>query len=421
MSVAPLIATLAAALALTEAAAAQPAPTAPGVAPIAEILVHGNHSTPDTEVIAVSGLAVGQVSGEPELDAARERLRASGRFQSTEIRRRARSIADPDDVLVLILVEELPGTSPDLPTPGWLRRTTAGLMWVPLLSYKEGYGFTYGVRVAAVDLFGERSSLSVPLTWGGERRAGLQLESSFERGPVSRVVAGGDIVRVENPAFDLVDQRVGGEARIESAVTSWLRLAGTGGLADVEFGGDTTRLSTVGGEVILDTRLDPTFPRNAVWMTAGLERLGFSSTSRLRQRVDANAAVGLFRGSALSVRVFQVSADDTLPAFEQAWIGGAATVRGFRAGYRVDDNAAGASATYAYPLGSPLNIARFGLRAFVDWAAVYPAMTSWQDASYDRGIGGGLFLTATAVTIGLDVGWSDDGNVRGHFRLGTRF
>ena len=133
-----------------------------------------------------------------------------------------------------------------------------------------------------------------------------------------------------------------------------------------------------------------------MWVTAGLERLGFSSTSRLRQRVDANAAVGLFRGSALSVRVFQVSADDTLPAFEQAWIGGAATLRGFRAGYRVDDNAAGASVAYAYPLGSPLNIARVGLRAFVDWAAVYPAKTSWQDASYDRGIGGGLFLTATA-------------------------
>ena len=112
MSVAPFIAALAAALALAEAAAAQPAPTAPGVAPIAEILVHGNHSTPDAEVIAVSGLAVGQASGESELDAARERLRASGRFQSTEVRRRARSIADPDDVLVLILVEELPGTSP---------------------------------------------------------------------------------------------------------------------------------------------------------------------------------------------------------------------------------------------------------------------------------------------------------------------
>ena len=38
--------------------------TAP--APIAEIRVHGNHSTPDAEVIAASGLAVGQPSGDAE-------------------------------------------------------------------------------------------------------------------------------------------------------------------------------------------------------------------------------------------------------------------------------------------------------------------------------------------------------------------
>jgi outer membrane protein assembly factor BamA len=402
-------------LAVAGAAAAQPA------APIAEILVHGNHSTPDADVIAVSGLALGQPAGDADLAAAQDRLEASGRFQSTEVRRRARSISDPDDVLVLILVEELPGTSPDLPTPGWLRRTTAGLMWAPVVSYREGYGFTYGVRIAAADLFGERSTLSVPLTWGGERRAGLQLERSFERGPVSRIVAVGDIVRIVNPAFDQVDQRFGGEARVESAVTSWLRLAAIGSLADVEFGGDTTRLSTAGGEIALDTRLDPTFPRNAVWVTAGVERLGFSSTSRVRQRIDGNAALGLFRGSALIGRVFQVSADDTLPPFEQTWIGGAASLRGFRAGYRVDDNAAGASVTYAYPLGSPLNLARFGLRTFVDWAAVYPAKTSWQDAAYDRGIGGGVFFSATAVSLSLDVAWSDTGNVRGHFRMGTRF
>ena len=319
---------------------------------------------------------------------------------------------------MLILVEELPGSSPDLPTPGWLRRSAAGLMWVPLFSYTEGYGVTYGVRVAAVDLLGGRSSVAVPLSWGGERRAGLVLERSFERGPVSRVVATGDITRVVNPAFDQPDQRAGGDVRIERAVSTWLRVAGLGGLHDVEFGGDTTRLSLVGGEVAVDTRLDPTFPRNAVWITAGLERLGFSSTSRLRGRVDANGAVGLFRGSALSVRAFQVSADDPLPAFEQAWIGGAASLRGFRAGYRVDDNAAGASVTFAYPLGSPLNLARVGLRTFVDWAAVYPADTSWRDASFDRGIGAGFFVSATAVSLSLDVARSDDGNTRVHFRIG---
>ena len=116
-----------------------------------------------------------------------------------------------------------------------------------------------------------------------------------------------------------------------------------------------------------------------------------------------------------------MSANGPLPRFEQAWIGGGNWLRGYPAGVRVDDNAAGASLSLAYPLGSPLNWARVGVRAFVDWAAVYPAGTSWGDASYDRGVGGGVFASVTAVTLGLDVARSDDGHTRVHFRLGTRF
>ena len=141
---------------MSSAAAAAAQVTPP---PIAEIRVHGNHSTPDAEVIAASGLTVGQPSGDDTLQAAAERLRASGRFRSVEVHRRGRSIDDPNDVLVLILIEELPGATPELPTPGWLRRTTSGVMWLPVLSYTEGYGVTYGLRLAAVDLLGPKSQV----------------------------------------------------------------------------------------------------------------------------------------------------------------------------------------------------------------------------------------------------------------------
>lgn len=407
------------ALAVFGSAAAAAAQIVPP--PIAEIRVHGNHSTPDAEVIAASGLAVGQPSGDDTLEAATERLRASGRFRSVEMHRRGRSIDDPSDILVLILIEELPGATPDLPTPGWLRRTASGVMWLPVLSYTEGYGVTYGLRVAAVDLLGPKSQLSVPLTWGGERRAGVTLERSFERGPLTRVIAGFDVHQTEHPAFDLDERRVGGDLRVERAVTSWLRFGASGRVEDVRFDGATSRVGTYGGDLTIDTRLDPTFPRNAVWIAAGLEGVEVESETRRRHRLDANGAVGLFRGSALSARIFQVSANDPLPRFEQAWIGGASSLRGYAAGSRVDDNAAGATLSWALPLGSPLNVARIGVRAFVDWAAVYPAATSWQDASYDRGIGGGVFANATAVSLSLDVARSDDGNTRVHFRLGTTF
>ena len=409
---------LTAALALlTPIGVASAGQTAP---PIAEIRVHGNHSTPDAEVIAASGLAVGQPSGDTDLAAAAGRLRDSGRFRSTEVTRRLRSIDDPNDVLVLILVEELPGVSPDLPTPGWLRRTVAGVMWIPVLSYTEGYGVTYGLRLAGDELLGPRSRVAVPLTWGGERRAGLLLERSFERGPFTRLLAGGNIRRTEHPAFDVVERRVGGDVRAERVLTPWLRAGVFGRLDEVRFDGATSRVAVAGGDLTVDTRIDPAFPRNAVWMTAGLERVGVESTARRRHRLDANAAVGLFRGSALSVRAFQLSADGPLPRYEQAWIGGASSLRGYKAGSRVDDNAAGATVSWALPLGSPMNVARLGLRAFVDWAAVYPATTSWRDASFDRGIGAGWFASATAFTFSLDVARGRD-QTRVHVRMGTRF
>ena len=60
------------------------------------------------------------------------------------------------------------------------------------------------------------------------------------------------------------------------------------------------------------------------------------------------------------------------------------------------------------------------MRAFVDWAAVYPAGTSWRDAAYDRGVGGGVFASLPA-SASLDVARSDDGHTRVHFRFGTGF
>ena len=48
------------------------------------------------------------------------------------------------------------------------------LLFLPILRYEEGYGVSYGVRLARTDLLGPKSRVSVPLTWGGERRAALE-------------------------------------------------------------------------------------------------------------------------------------------------------------------------------------------------------------------------------------------------------
>ena len=60
-----------------------------------------------------------------------------------------------------------------------------GLMFMPLLTYADGYGFTYGGRATFADVLGKRGRLTVPLTWGGVRRAAIEGEKRFTRGPFS--------------------------------------------------------------------------------------------------------------------------------------------------------------------------------------------------------------------------------------------
>ena len=299
-------------------------------------------------------------------------------------------------------------------------------MWLPVLSYTEGYGVTYGVRIAAVDDCSEpRSSLSVPLTWGGERARRPAAEAVVRaRTGDPRGRRGFDIRQSEHPAFDLDERRVGGDARVERAVTSWLRLGAAGRLDDVEFDGDTSRLSArYGGEVIrrhpprpglsAQRRVDRRRPRR---LDCRIVDVAPPASGRRQWRRRAVPRLGAERRASSRCR-------PTIPCRRSSRRGSAARLRcaATRAGYRVDDNAAGASASFAYPLGSPLNSPA---------SACAPSWTG-RPSTRRRPRGrtpptiavsaAGCSLTATALTIGLDVARSDDGNVRVHFRLGTRF
>lgn len=401
--------------ALAAAAAAQPADP-----PIGEIQAHGNYVTPDAEVVALSGLRVGDAASDAALTAAQARLKASGRFAAADVQKLSRSIDDPNDIVVMLFVEELPGASADIPRPGWLRQRAAGLQWLPVLRYDEGYGVTYGLQPAVADLLGANSRVSLPLTWGGERRAAIDITRSFDGPIVTRVSASADIRRTEHPAFDVVERRTGARARLERQLGSSARVGAAASRERVRFGDERATVTAYTADLTLDTRLDPAFPRNAAWGRAEFGRLDVATGGRRRLRLNGHVALGLPAGSALTLGAFQTSADGALPVYEQAMIGGGASLRGYRVGYRVSDNAAGASASWALPLGSPLNVVRTGVRLFADWAAVYQAGTKWQDAAYDRGLGAGWFAQAPGFTLGLDVARGRD-QWRAHFRMGTRF
>ena len=408
-------------IATTQAPAQRTAAQAPSER-IAAIRVHGNHTTPDADILLLAGAEVGQPLPPGAIEAIGARLNQSGRFRSVDVRKRYTSLSDLSAVLVVIVVEEKAGVAIDAPDPGPLRTLRSNTMWLPVLRSDDGYGLTYGARVSVVDLLGPRTRVSAPLTWGGERRAAVEVERRFERGPFTRLVATGGITRREHPSVEVADRRTGATLRAERAIGSWLRAAATAASWNVRFGEDTDRLTTLGGEVAFDTRRDPAFPRNAVFASLGLERLGFDhAADTTRLTADARGYVGLLGQTVLAVRAFHVRAAGVLPVYEQAMLGGDATLRGFELGYRLGDRLLAGSAELRLPLSPPRRLTRMGVAVFADAGTVHAAGDPLDGAAWDRGVGAGVFVQGPVFGMRLDVARGIGAGTRVHFNLGTTF
>jgi outer membrane translocation and assembly module TamA len=392
---------------------------------IGEVRVHGNHTTPDADILAIAGLAVGAGASDATLADAARRLEQSRRFDNVDVRKRYRSIDNPSDILVIILVDEVTGISADDLTPGPLKKIRSLGMWLPVLDYADGYGFTYGARITFVDTIGKRSRISVPLTWGGERRAAVDVDRAFERGPFSRIEGAAAVTRRVNPHFEVSEVRQEIRARAERTFTSWLRAGGGARLTNVEFGGVEQRYVVPAVDVTLDTRTDPGFPRNAIHAAATIERLQFDGgTDVTRLGTDVRGYVGLFGSAVLALRAHNIYSADPIPPFEQALLGGTANLRGFDFGYRAGDNLAAFSAELRVPLTSPLFVGKFGVKGFFDAGTVYASGEKLREQAFDRGVGGGVFMSWAVVRMGLDVAWpisTASNKPRWHFGLGVTF
>jgi outer membrane protein assembly factor BamA len=401
---------------------AVPVPSFAQAETIGEIRVHGNHATPDAEILGLSGLEPGAPAGDDRLQAAEQALRASGRFEGAQVLKRFRSIDDASDILVMILVEERPSVTPEDLTPGPLKRLRASQQWLPILGYADGYGLTYGARTSFNRAAGPRSRLSVPLSWGGERRGAVEVGRSFDRGPLSSARAAVGVSRRVNPHYEQADLRTGLRLGADRRVSGWLRAGADGRVERVAFGGlDGVRHTAVGVHLTADTRIDPSFPRNAVFARIGWERVGFATGAAARIGLDARGYVGVIGSTVLALRAQASRADAPLPAVEQPLLGGSATLRGYRAGHRAGDSLAALSAELRVPLNSPLSAGRFGVKGFVDAGTVWSAGTRLADQPWDRGIGAGVYLGAAVFMLDVDVAWPEEGSARAHVSLGVTF
>jgi hypothetical protein len=411
---------------------------------ITEIRVHGNHTTPDADILALSGLAAGGEASAATLAAAEKRLLATGRFERADIRRRYLSIADASQILVMIVVDEHPAVSESDLTPGPMKKLRSAGMWLPILHHADGYGFTYGARVSFVNAIGDRSRLSVPLTWGGERRVALEAERSFD-GPVSVLRGSVSLQRRVNPHFNLPDLRQEGRVEADRIITDWLRAGASASVANVDFGPDyEARHTAAGVHAVIDTRIDPSFPRNAIHARIGWERLLFSpepSAGRLllsspggpegaplllrsaagRWRMDARGYAGIGGALVLALRAQMVRATSAIPLAEQSLLGGSDSLRGYRTGHRAGDNLAAVSAELRLPLNSPLSVGRFGVKGFVDAGTVWRSDERLRAQPFERGLGGGVYAGAGPFIMDLDVAWPEQGKPRAHFGMGVSF
>ena len=407
------------AVAALTAAAAGAAAQSPET--VAGIQIHGNTVTPDVEIARLAGIDVGSTVQPDTIESVTTRLRASRRFESVQVLKRFASIADSSQVLIVIIVDEGPVRiertgDPDQPARV-VRSRMSNLLFLPILSAEDGYGVTYGARFAWPDAAGKQSRLSVPVSWGGDKRVALELEKSFDTAFVDRIAAGGSLSRRTNPYFDRDDERARTWIRAERNIVRSLRAGVTTGVQRVSLFDRTDSLGHIGVDLTLDTRIDTVLPRNAVYLRGAWERIASAN----RTELDARGYVPLYGGAILALRGLRTGSDRSLPPALKPLLGGMVNLRGFAAGTQAADNLAAASAEAIVPLTSPLNVGRIGVSAFVDTGAAYDASERLRDQAWRRGIGGSVWFSAAFVRVNVAVAHGRGSSTRVHAGANVSF
>jgi len=403
---------------------------------VAGIQVQGNTATTDEEVRRLADVRIGMPVDDTTIEAVAARLRATKRFERVEVLKRFASIADPSQIMLVIIVDEGPVTivmtgDPDHPTRV-VRKRLPNLLVLPILDKEDGRGLTYGARLTLPDpnWMGKRSRVTFPLTWGGSKRAGIDLEKRIDGGLLDRVTAGGSISRRTNLAFQQDDDRARLYVRGEREFTRTLRLGATTAWQRASFEGVADQFTQIGGDVVVDTRVDPILARNAVYARASWEHLRFGDgtlatpsqtgsyagyqSSANRTELDGRGYLGVIGQAVLAGRVQRVDSDRPLPPYLQPQLGGLSTLRGFRAGSEVGDTLVAMSAELILPLTSPLKIGKMGVSAFVDRGTVYDKGERFSDQTLKQGYGGSVWFAATVFRLNIAVAHGRGASTRVH-------
>ncbi len=387
---------------------------------IAEVRVHGNQIVPDAEVLTIAGVAIGAPFSDAILTDATKRLRDSRKFESVDVLKRFASIEDASRIIIVIIVSEGPVrvVVPDDPRGAAQvkkRGVVHSIMFIPILEGQDGYGLTYGARLAYPNVIGQSSRLSFPMTWGGTRRVGVELDRTFTSGPFNRIEFGGAVQRRRNPAYDEQDDRQRVWARVQRSMGP-VRAGSTANWQQVSFGAIDDTVRSVSADVTLDTRDNPALPRNAVLATASVEKFFIAGRESLvRTRIEANGYVGLFGQQVLIVHAVREDANGPEPPYLRSILGGWSTLRGFRTGFLTGETLVAGSLEWRVPLRSVMKAAQVGVSAFADWATAYNHGQAFRDQPIYRGLGGTVWCSVLSLRVAMAVGYGRGSGTQVHF------
>ncbi len=181
-------------------------------------------------------------------------------------------------------------------------------------------------------------------------------------------------------------------------------------------------MTSVGGEATLDTRIDPVLPRNAVYAGVSASRVLVSGNPGLTLvHLHAEGDVGLIGQTILVVRAERQASSAPLPPYLKPLLGGNSSLRGFEAGSFIGDIVANGSVEIRVPLSSPLSIGKLGVSVFADTGKAYDSGQRFGDAPYHTGVGGSVWIAATAFHMSLAVAHGLGASTRVNFGVGLTF
>jgi outer membrane protein assembly factor BamA len=377
---------------------------------IVEVRFRGNYSLADEELLAAADVQPGEPLTPETLAAIEQRLLAVEGVGSVEILERYRSMTVTDEVVLLIHVREHVAVREKF-------------MFLPLLTWTDEQGVSFGARFAMVDLLGLDERLSFPLTWGGERRAAAEIAFDLDRAAISHVAGGFGISQHENPHFELPDRRVGGWL---DASKRWdvFEVGGAASFADVELGGAGEQQLELGVRAIVDTRQDRQLPRDAFYVRGAWDWLALRDNSRGIDRftADLRGYKSFIGRSIVAAQAYYRGAGGRLPDWERPYLGGARTLRGYDAGAFIGDNIVLLATELRVPLTPPAPVGLVGLNFFFDSGAVYDHGTSLRRARFRNGVGAGVYFFAAFIGFQVDVAYGlASEEIHFHFSTGFRF